>query len=447
MGYGLYPECSQSRLTERTVGVPPDQILHMKKVSRHILVALLIAAAAGFTGWRVWQAYEKKNAASPAAKGPGKGGATRVISVGVARARTGAVRDDIEITGSLKPKEQVDVTSKVTGRVEQLTVQIGDLVRKGQLLAELEDSELAQQVRRAQAARDVVAATQQQRQAELANVKADADRAKQLFDQGLIARQDYDTKLTNFRVMQAQIALVAAQAEQAAAELHELTIQRSQMKIYAPISGYIAQRFVDIGAVVSPSTPIVKVVNLSTMVTVANVPEVNISRLRIGGGAVVTVDALNRQEFPARVARIAPVLDVATRTALVEVEIRNPQGALKAEMFARVKLDVGGTRDAVLVPRESLVYKGQQPGVYVLESKRPVFRPVDTGTTHGPDVEVTANLAAGATVVSRGAAMIQDGDQIRVVEDVKDATAEPPSAPTSDREGAGPEKAGARVGA
>ena len=403
----------------------------MTKLSRKIILGLVLTAAVGFAGWRVWQAYEKKSAAAqPSAKGPGNGAAAaRVITVAVARARSGAVRDDIEITGSLKPKEQVDVTSKITGRVQSLTVQVGDLVKRGQIIAELEDAELTQQVRRAQAARDVVIATRQQRNAELANVKADADRSKQLFDQGLIARQDYETKLTNYRVMQAQVALVAAQQEQAAAELRELTIQRSQMKIIAPISGYVAQRYVDMGAVISPSTPIVRLVNLSTMVAVANVPERSISRLRVGGGAVVTVDALNQQEFPARIARIAPVLDVATRTALVEVEIANPNGALKAEMFARVKLDIGGTRDAILVPREALVYRGQQPGVYVLESKNPVFRPVDTGTAHGTDVEVTTNLPAGTPVVSRGAAMIQDGDQIRVMEQ-KDASKDRSDAPS-----------------
>ena len=386
---------------------------------RKVLVLLVITAAVAFTGWRVWQAYEKKSAATgqPTAKGSAKGGGgARLISVGVARARAGAIKDDIEITGSLKPKEQVDVTSKVTGRVQTLTVQVGDFVKRGQVIAELEDAELAQQVRRAQASRDIVSATQQQRNAELANVKADADRAKQLLDQGLIARQDYETKLTAYRVMQAQIALTQAQHEQASAELRELTIQRGQMKIVAAIPGYIAQRFVDVGAVVSPATPIVKIVNLSTMVTVANVPEKSFSRLRVGGGAIVTVDAMGQQQYPARIARISPVLDVATRTALVEVEIPNPAGALKAEMFARVKLDVGGTREAVLVPRESLVYRGQQPGVYVLESKRPVFRAVDTGTTHGTDVEVTANLTAGTPIVGRGAAMIQEGDQIRVME-------------------------------
>jgi RND family efflux transporter MFP subunit len=388
----------------------------MKKKTKIVAIILCFSALTGFAGWRIWQAYQKKAAVETAAAARTKGGAGRLITVSIARARTAPVRQDIEITGSLKPKEQVDVTSKVTGRVQRITVQVGDFVRQGQLIAELEDLEIAQQVRRAEAAREVVRATEQQRKAELANAKADADRAKQLFDQGLLSRQEYEAKTTSYRVFQAQVALVAAQEEQAAAELRELTIQRAQMKIHAPISGFVAQKFVDTGAVVSPSTPIARVVNLSTMVTVANVPEREVARLRLGNRATVTFDAFGQQEFTGTVARIAPVLDAATRSALVEVEISNPQGALKAEMFARVRLDVGQMREAILIPRDALVYRGQQAGVFVVDSTKPVFQSVDTGATHGPEVEVVANLEPGTTIVSRGAAMLQEGDQIRVVE-------------------------------
>jgi multidrug efflux pump subunit AcrA (membrane-fusion protein) len=99
-------------------------------------------------------------------------------------------------------------------------------------------------------------------------------------------------------------------------------------------------------------------------------------------------------------------------------------------MFVRVKLDLGGTRDAVLVPRDALVYRGQQAGVFVVEARKPVFRSVETGTTHGDQVEVVANLAAGTTVVNRGAAMIEEGDQIRVVGE-READTKPRPEPTS----------------
>jgi multidrug resistance efflux pump len=94
--------------------------------------------------------------------------------------------------------------------------------------------------------------------------------------------------------------LANAQTEQAAADLRELSIQLSQMKITAPLAGYVAQRFVDVGAVVSPSTPIARLVNISTMVTVANVPEKEVGKLRLGSRAIVTVDAWATRPWWAR---------------------------------------------------------------------------------------------------------------------------------------------------
>jgi RND family efflux transporter MFP subunit len=399
----------------------------MKKNSKRALTFVVLAGFGVFAGYRIWQAYENKAQADKSTGQP-RAGAGRVVSVSVTPVRSGSIREEIEITGALKPKEQVDVTAQVTGRVTNITLQVGDFVKQGQLIAQLEDAELGQQVRRAEAAQGIVRATQQQRQAELANAKADLERAKKLVDAGLVSRQEYETKLTAYRVIESQIALTGAQADQALAERRELQLRMQQMRIVSPMSGYIAQRFVDVGAVVGPSTPIVKVVNLSTLVTVANVPERQVSKLRVGSRAIVNVDAFGDRAFEGRIARIAPVLDPATRSASVEVEIPNASGALRAEMFARVKLDLGVERQTLLIPRDALVYRGQQPGVYVVEARRPEFRGIETGATQGQQIEVLSNLAAGTKVVNRGAAMLTEGDQIRVVEE-KEAEGNAPKAP------------------
>ena len=401
------------------------------KNSKRVLAFVVLLGCGAFAGYRIWQAYQNKAQAEKATTQPrgGGAGAARVVAVSVTPVRTGSIREEIEITGALKPKEQVDVTAQVTGRVTNLTLQVGDFVKQGQLIAQLEDAELAQQVRRAEAAQAIVRANQQQRQAELANAKADVERAQKLLEAGLLSRQEYETKMTAFRVIESQIALTGAQADQALAERRELQLRMQQMRIVSPMSGYVAQRFVDVGAVVGPATPVVRVVNLSTLVTVANVPETQVSKLRVRSRAVVNVDAFGERAFEGRIARIAPVLDPATRSASVEVEIPNASGALKAEMFARVKLDLGVERQALLIPRDALVYRGQQPGVYVVASRRPEFRSIETGATQGQQIEVLSNLAAGTKIVNRGAAMLTEGDQIRVVEE-KEAEVGTPKPPT-----------------
>jgi RND family efflux transporter MFP subunit len=287
-------------------------------------------------------------------------------------------------------------------------------VKVGDLIAELERDEIEQQVNRAEAAIQVSRASVVQRNAELANAEAQLGRADKLSSDGLISPQDFETLKTQTEVVRAQVRLAEAQMEQAAAELRELTIRREQTRIYAPIDGIVALRYVDVGALLGPSTPIVQIVNLQTMITAANVPEREVGKLRIGNRAVVHVDSFGDRGFNGRVARISPVLDAATRSASIEIEISNPGNLLKAEMFARVELDLGSTRDAVLLPREALVYRGSQPGVYLIKNDRPEFRPIETGLTEQGKIEVLANLAPGTEVIGRGSTMIGEGDRIRI---------------------------------
>ena len=377
------------------------------------LVILIAGGAVFLVATRVFEAREDAARAKSRRQGWGGG---RVVNVDLAQAWTGDVSDVLLLTGALKPKEQVDVAPQATGRVESLRFQVGDRVRAGDLVAELEDDELRQQVHRAEAAIAVARASYRQRRAEHDNAGAELKRAERLFEDGLISSQDYEAQKTSLAVVNAQVELAEAQQKQAEAELSELKIRLAQTKIYSPMRGIAATRYVDVGALVSPTTPIIRIVNLSTLVTQGNVPERNIGRLRVGNPTTVRVDALPERPFTGRVARIAPVLDAATRSALIEIDIPNPNGDLRAEMFARIELDLGATREATLIPRDSLVYRGQQPGVYVVEDSRPVFRPIETGMTRQGTVEVLSNLDPGTAIVGRGATMIRDGDRIAAPE-------------------------------
>ena len=244
------------------------------------IVVVVAVGLAGLGAWRVRRAYHQ--AAAPKAAKAGGPGAARVVSVSVEPTRSGSVNEEILLTGSLKPKEQVDVNAKSPGRVQKLYFYVGDTVKKGDLLAELEDDELQQQVKRAAASQAVAQAALAQRQAELVNMRAEVGRAEKLLSDGLIPKQDYETRQTQHKVVQAQVELSRAQVQQALAELNELKIRLEQTKLYAPMAGHIARRHVDVGALLNPSTPIVTIVNLAIMVTMANVPEREIAKLRVG---------------------------------------------------------------------------------------------------------------------------------------------------------------------
>jgi RND family efflux transporter MFP subunit len=387
------------------------------------IVFIAIVGAVAFGAWYYKQSALRAKEAAPR-PGPRAGGGppgsqtqiprSQVVTVSAVRAEIGQVREKLALTGALKPKEQVDVTPKSTGRLQKIHFHVGDAVQAGALIAELERDELEQQVRRSEAAIGVARAALTQRTAELSNAEAQLGRAERLRADGLISPQDYEAQKTQTEVVRAQVRLAQAQMEQAEAELRELRIRLEQTRVYSPMNGHIAVRYVDVGALLGPSTPIVRVVNLNTMVTAASVPERDVGKLRVGNLARIRVDAFGDREFTGRVARISPVLDAATRTANIEIEIPNPGGLLKAEMFARVELDLERTRQAVLIPREALVYRGTQPGIYLINKDRPEFRPIEAGMTQGDQVEVLSSLAPGTVLVGKGSTMIAEGDRIRV---------------------------------
>lgn len=384
--------------------------------SRISLKALLwiipLVLLAGFTGYRVYEALKSEGQAMGRG-GPGGGGA-RVPIVQTAEVTRGRIGETIILTGALRAKETVEVSPRIAGRITELKVDTGQQVARGAHIASIEDDELEQQVARSRAAIAVVDATIAQRQAELTNAKADLDRRQQLVNSGLLPRQELEAAETRHQVASAQLELARAQRRQSEAELRELTIRQGQTRIYAPISGVIAVRHVDLGAMVTSTTPVVTIVNISTMIMDANATERDIARLKVGMGATVKIDSLGGMEFPGRIMRIAPLLDPQTRNGKVEIEIQNRGGQLKGQMFARVELDLGLAREALLIPRDALIYRGEQPGVFSIENDTAHFIPLETGLTKEDQVEVLSGLEAGQTVITAGANLLKDGDRVRL---------------------------------
>lgn len=402
----------------------------LKKIRlKHFLIILPLLGLGGLVGYKVHQAVKAKSqmqsgAGGPTGQGSGGGGGggrggggARVQQVQTGVVTTGRVSEKISLTGSLKAKEQVDVNPRIAGRIISIKVDTGQPVARGALIATIEDDEITQQIERSKAVIAVVDAQIAQREAELTNAKAELDRKRQLIEAGLLSRIELDTLETRTRVAQSQLELARALRRQSEAEQRELNIRQGQTRVLSPISGIVSRRHVDTGAMASASTPIVTVMSINPMVIEATTNERDIARIRRGAQVSVTVDSLPGQQFAGRVMRISPQLDPQTRNGQVEIEIPNRNGALKGEMFARIELNLGSQRETSLLPRDALVYRGEQPGVYMLESDIARFRAVETGLTQDDKVEVLNGLKVGDVVITRGSNLIKDGDRVRTMGD------------------------------
>ena len=410
----------------------------MRKVILLPIVAVL--ALAGFlvynrTGKEGANAQGTGSAQAPgggggAGRGGGRAGAARPpMPVEFATVARGPVVEQILIVGSLIGEATVQVVPKVNGRLESVAVKLGDPVRRGQLIAKVEDSEIQEQVRQAEASFRVGQATIRQREADLTLAKSNLDRSRSLFERQLLPQQTYDDTQARYQAAVAQLDLAGAQIEQAKARLDELRITLANTRIISPVDGFVGKRFVDSGAFVGPNSPVASVVDISTVRMIANLVERDVKRVPAGTKAAVEVDAFPGEKFSGRVSRVAPVFDPATRTAEMEIEVPNVGFRLKPGMYARVQLTVDSRADALTVPRNAVIDVDGRSGVFVAAPAAAgtagggsaqqgaavmtaKFVPVQTGIRDGEHIEIRSGVQDGARVITTGAGALKDGDRI-----------------------------------
>jgi RND family efflux transporter MFP subunit len=344
---------------------------------------------------------------------PGGGGPRQPMTVEVATVKRGDMTESLTVVGNLIGEATVEAVPKVSGRLDEVTVRLGDRVRRGQTLARIEDREIAEQVKQAQASFDVAAATIRQREADLRLAQTNLERSKNLFDRSLIPKQTYDDTDARYQAAAAQLDLAKAQYQQAQARLDELKINLANTVIASPVSGFVGKRALDPGAWVTPNSSFISVVDIGIVRLVANVVEKDLRRITSGMKADVAVDAYPGEHFTGRIAHVAPVLDPATRTAQIEVEIENSSFRLKPGMYAKVSFVVEHKEQVLVVPANAVIDNAGKKGVYVPgEGDIAKFQPVTLGMSDPDEIEITSGVTEGMHVISTGAAALRDGDRI-----------------------------------
>jgi RND family efflux transporter MFP subunit len=346
--------------------------------------------------------------------GGGFGGGPRLpMTVELAAVKRADMSESMSVVGNLIGLATVELVPKVSGRLETVAVRLGDRVSRGQLIARVEDQEILEQVKQAQASYEVGAATIRQREADLRLAQTNLDRSRNLYERQLIPRQTFDDTDARYQAATAQLDLARAQFSQAGARLDELKINLANTAIVSPVSGFIGKRSLDPGAWVTPSSAFISVVDISLVRLVANVVEKDLRRISKGMPADVTVDAFPGEQFKGRIANIAPVLDPATRTAQIEVEIDNQAFRLKPGMYAKVDFTVDRRANTLVVPANAIVTVNGKQGVFLPdEGDVAKFQEITVGMMQPDRVEIEAGLAEGTQVVTTGAGALREGDRI-----------------------------------
>ncbi len=382
----------------------------MKKIGVVFVILILV----GLLGWQIY-----KRASAPRQALPNHENRP-AVAVETAPVQTGVIRQLGVYTGSLKPSAQFVIAPRITGRLKRLLVNIGDKVERDQVVVQLIDEEYRLRVEQARAAVEITRAQLAEAGSEYELAKREFERASSLSGKAIVAQSELDVKQARLKGAAAKLAVAKAELSSKLAALKEAEVHLSYTQIRASWrdgsdTRVVGQRFVDEGALLAANAPVATILDLNPIVGVIHVIERDYPKIEIGQPVQVTADALPDKRFSGRIVRLSPILNEASRQALVELEIANPELTLKPGMFIRVEIEFARKPEARIVPITALVKRGGQEGVFVLrpESETVRFVSLTTGIQEGDLIEVLAPPLEGR-VVTLGHHMLEDGAKVRL---------------------------------
>ncbi len=316
------------------------------------------------------------------------------IPVEVVAAASGAISSYISATANLVAEDQVTVVAEVEGRVVVLTVEEGDAVGRGAVLAVLDrgDEEIA--VAKAEA--------------RFANASAAWERGEDLFAKELLSRENHDR--------------LRADHEVASQELAEARWQLEKNTFRAPFAGRVTERRIQVGQHVRPGDELFQVTRFEPLIARIFLPETDVVSLEEGREVRITLNADPGVRFVGEIRQISPVVDTATGTVKVTIEAVDPPASVRSGSFVAVDI-VRETRQAVvLLPKDAVIRELQASHVFIVEDDKAVKRNVRLGLEEGDRIEALDGVAAGERVVVAGQGGLKDGQAIRVLDETPSAS-------------------------
>lgn len=296
------------------------------------------------------------------------------------------VVDLASLPADLQPNRRATLAAEVGGAVESVTVELGQWVPRGRVLATIDERSLAQAVAEAEAYET--------------QTRLQYERAQNLFDRQAVTKAQLLDAVTNRDVAASRVA--------------SANLQLDKARVEAPWSGRVAERYVEVGSFVSPGTPLFDLVDVARIKVRAPARAADVRYLAVGREVEVIVDALGGERFEAKIERLGAELDPDSRTLAVEAEIPNPDGRLRPGMLARLEVPRRELPDALVVPLASLVDLGRSKAVWTVVDGRASRRDVTLGPAVGDEV-VIEGLEPGVRVIVEGHHVVGEGQQVEEV--------------------------------
>jgi membrane fusion protein (multidrug efflux system) len=344
-----------------------------------ILVAILLAGAG--------VAARRGSGPTPAKQTAAKKEQSPPAPVELTAVRRGEIATFLQNTTTLEARNIAGLIARRQGQVVSLLAEEGQWVQRGRPLAKLDDREERLAVERAELGADVA--------------EREFDRASQLSHSGFLSKKELDD--------------LEVRKRNAWVELEQARLELSQMVITAPFSGRVIERSVQLGETVTVGKECFRLADFHPLIARLYFPERELTRVRVGQPAMLTLDSQPGQDFAARVSLVNPVVDRANGTFKVTLEVSNAAGSLRPGAFAHARLKTGEYPNALLLPRRGVLSEDGEDYVFVARGDSVTRVSIRLGAVEGDTAQIVAGLAAGDRVVTVGQGGLRPGAKIKAV--------------------------------
>lgn len=334
----------------------------------------------------------------------------------------------LNASGYVVAQRKAAVASKITGRLIAISVEEGNRIRKGDLIARLENEDMSAAKERAVANLRVAQANLEQTRSELADAATNYRRSRDLLDKGFVSRLEYDTADARQKKADASVAAAEAAVRASGAALQEAEVTVEYANIRAPFDAVVLTKNADIGDIITPlgaaanaKAAVVTIADMDSLQVEVDVSESNIGQVKVNQPCEIQLDALPSARFRGEVHMVVPTADRTKATVLVKVRFIDRSPGILPEMSAKVAFLQRNVTEGELTPRtaispEALIRRDGRTAAFVIRDGIAVETQVTTGERIGDMIEILSGVKAGEKIVRRPADALRNGSKIKVAD-------------------------------
>ena len=383
--------------------------------NRKKILAIIITITFLFVGYRVFIAVSN---------GSGGKNSSVIESIPVLTtvAETREIERKITMSGDSYPTVGTEIFSKISGRLEDVKVGIGDIVSKGAVLAVVEQAENDLKVREAEATYNVALADLERTKGTLDKEKAEYLRAESLYNDKLISSQDFEKEKEQYLSAEASLNFTEAKVDEQKTKLDIAKKNLNDCWIRTPIAGVVTRSNVDLGTMVYASSgggnsggskALFVIENLKRIKILVKVPANYAHELKVGQDSEVIVPSLDNKQFLGKVTRVSPSFDQDTRSSVAIVQIDNEDMQLMSGLFVKVQVYTEKIKNAVMIPRDAVFKKDRKDYVFVMNDGTASLREIEIGASVGDMIQALKGVNKGEAVITSNRSRIYDGAKIK----------------------------------